>query len=146
MRAKVRQTLVALGAAALTAGPMTVTGQYVDSPEALKNHAVAASPRAKEVFPWLRGTTPVVTREAGKSPLADVGSNRAILASPRMLENFPELRPMGRPQAASSAADELAAIRSNRALAASPRMLELFPVLARAPVETPCTCDVAALK
>ena len=91
----------------------------------MKNRAILASPRAKELFPTLRGVPPTVARDAERTALADIGKNRAILASPRALEHFPELRPMGRPRAVT-AGGELAAVRANRALAASPRMLELF--------------------
>ena len=124
----------------------TVTGQAFDTGE-VKNRSILASPRAKEVFPSLRGTPATVTRDATKTALADIKNNRAVLASPRALEHFPELRLNGRPRAVTSEADELAAIRANKALTASPRMVELFPALGRAAApEIVCTCEVAVVK
>jgi ABC-type branched-subunit amino acid transport system ATPase component len=145
MKTNARITLLVVALAALAVGPRPVTGQAIDSVEGLKNRAILASPRAKEVFPALRGVAPAVARDAGQKPLADIRKNRAILASPRALEQFPELRPMGRPRAVTREGGELAAIRANRALAATPRMLELFPALAIRTVEA-CSCDVALLK
>ena len=130
MRATGRIALLALGAAALTLGGETAKAQAVDSLQELNNRAVAASPRAKEKFPWLRGSVPV-PREKGKTVMAYVADNRAVLAAPRTQEEFPELRPMARPRAGTFESDELAAIRANAALAVNPRMLELYPALAR---------------
>jgi hypothetical protein len=102
------------------------SGQVFDYVEALNNRAIAASPRAKEQFPWLtRGAA--VTRT--KTAVAGVTRNRAYAASPRVLEQFPELaRPAQPAQAGSSVAGPV--IR-NRAWAASPRAKEEFPWLAR---------------
>ena len=121
--------LLAVIAAALSLNASTSSGQVFDSAEALSNRAVAASPRAKEVFPWLtRGTATAVTPT--KTALAHVTKNRAFAASPRVLEQFPELARPAQPVkfADSSVA---ATVIKNRALAASPRAKEEFPWLAR---------------
>ena len=121
--------LLAVIAAALSLNVSTSSGQVFDSVEALNNRAVAASPRAKEVFPWLtRGTATAVTPT--KTGLADVTRNRAFAASPRVLEQFPEL---ARPAQPVKSADSSVAttVIKNRAFAASPRAKEEFPWLAR---------------
>lgn len=141
MKTTMRMTLLGVTAAVLTMGGTALATNTLD----LNNRAILASPRAKELFPALRGVPPTVARDGERTALADIGKNRAILASPRALEHFPELRPMGRPRAVTPAGGELAVIRANRALAASPRMLELFPALAAKTVEI-CRCDVALVK
>ena len=121
--------LLAVIAAALSLNVSTSFGQAFDSFEALNNRAVAASPRAKEVFPWLtRGAATAVTPTT--TALADVTRNRAFAASPRVLEQFPEL---ARPAQPVKSADSsvAATVIKNRALAASPRAREEFPWLAR---------------
>jgi hypothetical protein len=125
MKTKSILYLVAVTAAALSLNITTTIGQPIDSVESLKNRAVAASPRAIEVFPWLarNRAEPIVSTEAiakSKNLLTEVKGNRALAASPRMKELFPE-----------------------RALAASPRMREVFPELARG---TERAIEVAPLK
>jgi hypothetical protein len=121
--------LIVVSAAALALNVSTSSGQVVDSDEVLSNRAIAASPRAKEVFPWLtRGTATAV--KPTKTALADLTKNRAFAASPRMLEQFPELsRPAERARPADGSV--VAAVIKNRALAASPRAKEEFAWLAR---------------
>lgn len=121
--------VLAVIAAALSLNVSTGSGQVFDSVEALNSRAVAASPRAKEVFPWLtRGTATAV--KPTKTALADLTKNRAFAASPRMLEQFPELsRPAHRARPADGSV--VAAVIKNRALAASPRAKEEFAWLAR---------------
>lgn len=129
MKMKTRLYLLAVSAAALALNVSTSSGQVFDSVEALNNRAVAASPRAKEVFPWLtRSTVSPVT--PAKTALADVTKNRAFASSPRTLEEFPEL---ARPAQPAKAGDSsiAATVIKNRALAASPRAKEEFPWLAR---------------
>ena len=129
MKAKTKLYLLAVSAAALALNVSTTSGQVFDSVEALNNRAVAASPRAKEVFPWLtRGTATAVT--SGKTALTDMTKNRALAASPRTLEQFPELaRPAQPPKVTDSSV--ASTVIKNRALAASPRAKEEFPWLAR---------------
>ena len=123
---KTKSYLLAVGAAALALNLSTSSGQVFDSVADLKNSAVAASPRAKETFPWL--TRKAVVKPA-KSSVADVVRNRAFAASPRMIEQFPELaRPAQPVKPASSTAG---AVLKNRAFASSPRAREEFPWLAR---------------
>ena len=129
MKTKNKLSLLAVMTAALALNVSTSSGQVFDSVEALSNRAVAASPRAKEVFPWLtRSTVSRVT--PAKTALADVAKNRAFASSPRTLEQFPELV---RPAQPAKACDSSVAamVIKNRAFAASPRAKEEFPWLAR---------------
>jgi hypothetical protein len=105
------------------------TAQPIDSVESLKNRAVAASPRAKEFFPWLTRSAGTATR-ATDSNLASVTKNRAFASSPRVLEEFPELL---RPAQALREKDSSVAstVIKNRGFASTPRAREEFPSLAR---------------
>ncbi len=127
MKTRRKLYLLAVTAAALSLNVSMSSGQVFDSVEALNNRAVAASPRAKEVFPWLtRGTAVTPTKTA----LTDLTKNRAFAASPRILEQFPELARLAQPVRSGDSAVAAAVIK-NRALAASPRAKEEFPWLAR---------------
>ena len=127
MKTKNKLSLLAVIAAALSLNVSTSSGQVFDSVEALNNRAIAASPRAKEAFPWLtRGTAVTPTKTA----LTDVTKNRAFAASPRTLEEFPELARTAQPVKSADSSVAATVIR-NRALAASPRAKEEFPWLAR---------------
>jgi hypothetical protein len=89
-------SLLAIIAAALSLNVTTATAQYVDSVASLNNRAVAASPRAKEAFPWLtRAPSPraeaCCAEATAKNELTAVKKNGALAASPRGLEQFPEL-------------------------------------------------------
>ena len=134
MKTKNKLYWLAVGAAALSLNVSTSSGQVFDSVSALNNRAVAASPRAKEVFPWLtRNTATAVTRAKSsdsKTALTEARKNRAFAASPRTLEQFPEL---ARPAPALKATDSAVAstVIKNRAWASSPRVREEFPWLAR---------------
>lgn len=134
--------LLAMTTVALTLNATTSFGQVFDSVDALSNRAIAASPRAKEEFPWLlRSVTQpssgrVVTTNT-RSAAAVVIENESLAVSPRMREEFPEL---ARPSVATSepmitasgtGADALTEVKRNNALAASPRMQERFPELSR---------------
>src|SRR5947209_4270069 len=82
--------LGAVAAAALTANQNLQAADF--SLSDLSNRAVAASPRAREQFPWLtRQASPRAesTPPAG-SVLSTIKKNRALAASPRMREEFPE--------------------------------------------------------
>jgi hypothetical protein len=131
MKTKNYLSLLALTAAALSLNITTATAQYVDSVESLKNSAVAASPRAKESFPWLtRSASPRTEACCAANELTGVTKNRALAASPRALEQFPELaRPVKALKATDSAV--VSTVLKNRAWAASPRAREEFPWLAR---------------
>ncbi len=127
--------LVAVSGAALSLNVSTSSGQVFSPADAVNNRAIAASPRAKEAFPWLN-RAPVIRTEAcckettENAALAAVKKNRALAASPRMLEQFPEL--------ARSAAPSEAPVfyiaplaEKNTAILSSPRMRELYPALSR---------------
>ena len=123
---KTSNKLIALAiiASAGLLGAQISTAQPIDSMKSLENRAVAASPRAKELFPWLTRSA-----EPAKAIRPPVTENRAFAASPRVLEQYPELLRAAQPQ---KSADQLAApIIGNRAVAASPRAKEEFPWLAR---------------
>lgn len=127
MKTNSKWYLLALGATLVALNAPPSSGQVFNSVEALNNRAVAASPRAKEAFPWL--TRDAVVRPT-KTAVADVMKNRAFAASPRTLEEFPEL---ARPAQPVKSADSsvIAGVIKNRAFAASPRAREEFPWLAR---------------
>lgn len=153
MKTHTKLYLLALSAAAVSLIVPTASGQAFDSVEALKNRSIAASPRAREVFPWLaRSETELSPCEkagtTSKSSLAEVKSNRALAASPRMKEIFPELaRPSVFADESTAATwtgiNPLTEVTRNRALAASPRMHELFPELTRGAEKT---IEIAPLK
>ena len=123
MKAKDKVYLITL-AAVLSLN--AATAQPFDSVGDLSNRAIAASPRARELFPWLtRSGEPVKASKA--TSIAD--KNRAFAASPRVLEEYPELaRPS---QAAKSGGEFATPVIKNRAVASSPRVKEEFPWLAR---------------
>lgn len=125
--------LLAVSAAALSLTISTSSGQVFSAADALNNRAVAASPRAKEAFPWLtRGTVKTTSPSksaASKTALTAAAMNRAFARSPRLLEQFPELaRSAPAPQTTDSAI--ASTVIMNRAWASSPRAKELFPWLA----------------
>lgn len=122
--------LPAVTAAVLSLTPSLATGQAVDSLASLKNRAVAASPRAREVFPWLSEDVRREPQIVRHPVLADEFKNRAVFASPRSLELFPQL---GRTFAGrtGSGSTELSAALANRAVLVSPRTQEQFPIIAR---------------
>jgi hypothetical protein len=125
------------------------------SPSDLSNRAVAASPRAKEQFPWLtRQALPQSEAKArSESVLSAIKQNSALAASPRTREQFPELTRAEEPQTLATAKSgtgesQLTAVTKNSALAASPRMREQFPELARGYTSQSATklFEVAPLK
>lgn len=124
----------------LSLGAGNLIAQVFTASDVVNNRAIAASPRAKEAFPWLNRHTPKGSENtpptAVNKALDKVKRNHALAASPRMIEQFPELA--HRPQAthaiaAKSVARPTPATRAirNRSLTTSPRMRELFPQLAR---------------
>lgn len=127
--------LVAVSAAALSLNVSTSSGQVFSPADAVNNRAIAASPRAKEAFPWLN-RAPVIRTEAcckettENAALAAVKKNRALAASPRMLEQFPELSRSAAPSEAP--VFNIAPLaEKNSAILSSPRMRELYPALSR---------------
>jgi hypothetical protein len=146
MKTKNYLSLLAIIAAAVSLNPTTVTAQSVDSVESLKNRAVAASPRAKEVFPWLT-RAPSSTSDACcdkgevKNELTEARKNRAIAASPRLLEMFPEL---GRDPTPPREFTIAPLVEKNSAFLTSPRGREEFPALSRG--TTPGTAKGGASK
>ncbi len=151
-RMKTKLYLLAVSAAALSLNLTIASAQVITSSDVANNRAIAASPRAIEVFPWLArdATKPAVTAKPSdtRAALAEVKKNRALAASPRMLEQFPELgrpvQPLRKSTESSIASTEL----KNRAYAASPRALEQFPWLARggAAKATDKTFQIAPVK
>ncbi len=135
MKTQAKLYLLAVSAVAFSLSVASSFAQPFNATDALNNRAIAASPRAKEVFPWLTRDTakPVVTAKSAdtRTVLTEVKKNRALAASPRMLEQFPELgrpvQPLRKSTESSVASTEL----KNRAFAASPRAIEQFPWLAR---------------
>ena len=131
---KTNNKLIALAiiASAGLLGARISTAQPIDSVKSLENRAVAASPRAKDLFPWLTRTAPteVKTGQPSDSKLAGVTRNRAFASSPRVLEEFPELL---RPAQALKEKDSSVASTfiKNRGFASTPRAREEFPWLAR---------------
>lgn len=134
MKTKSKIPLLAVSAVALLLNVSTSSGQVFDAAEALNNRAVAASPRAKEAFPWLTRST--ATRGApakgsdANTGLMAVMKNRALAASPRAREQFPELSRPAQP-ARDEDASMATTVLKNRAFANSPRAREEFPWLAR---------------
>ena len=133
MKTKNYLSLLAIIAAALSLNITTATAQYVDSVESLKNRAVAASPRAKEAFPWLTRTLPPRTETCcaeatPKNALTEATKNQALAASPRTLEQFPELIRTWVPRQEFNIAP---LAEKNASVLSSPRRREEFPALLR---------------
>lgn len=135
MKTKSKLYLLAVSAAALALNVSTGSGQIFSPADAMNNRAVAASPRAKEAFPWLTRTAAPRTEACCKettegAALAAVKKNRALAASPRMLEQFPELARSAAPSEAP--VFNIAPLaEKNTAILFSPRMRELYPALSR---------------
>jgi hypothetical protein len=150
---KTTQTLL-LGAVAAALLTATATVRAADfSVKDLSNRAIAASPRAKEQYPWLTrtATTPSDTVKRTETVVSTIRKNRALAASPRMLEQFPALARANTVTPATSTPTvntEVARVLKNRAYAASPRAIEQYPWLARGyrPQTTTETIEVAPLK
>jgi hypothetical protein len=134
MKTQNKLTLLAIIVAAWSMNIPTVFGQPIDSVESLNNRAFAASPRAKEIFPWLTRSTAAAVMPTkpsnSKAALAEVTRNRAFAASPRVLEQFPELARKAPPLKATDSSVASTVIK-NRGLASTPRAREEFPWLAR---------------
>jgi hypothetical protein len=135
MKTKNKLYLVAVGAAALALNISTSSGQVFSPVDALNNSAIAASPRAKETFPWL-ARAPVTRTDAcckettENTALVAVKKNRALAASPRVLEQFPELARSAAPSDAP--VFNIAPLaEKNTAILSSPRMRELYPAFSR---------------
>ena len=135
MKTKNKLYLLAVSAAALALNISTSSGQVFSTADAANNPAVAASPRAKEAFPWLTrapvNRTEVCCKETTENTaLAAVKKNRALAASPRMLEQYPELARSADP--IETPVFNIAPLaEKNAAILSSPRMRELYPALSR---------------
>jgi hypothetical protein len=125
---KPMKTKIIVGMAALA---VTLTGSlnsYADSGftirDARNNTAVAASPRAREQFPWL---TRAVSSQSSVSAVSAELKNGAYAKSPRVLEQYPELTRVG----AQKTSDACVVFQEllNRGFAESPRAKEEFPTL-----------------
>jgi len=135
---KTTKTLLlgAVATVALAANQSILAADF--SPSDLSNRAIAASPRAKEQFPWLtrKASAQTETTPRAFDVPAAVKNNRALASSPRMREQYPQLV-LGEPPATLALSKpntgnrELDKVMKNRALARSPRILEQFPELAR---------------
>ena len=145
MKTKNYLSLLASIVAALSMNITTADAQSVDSVESLKNSAVAASPRAKEVFPWLT-RAPSSSSDACcdkgevKNALTEAKKNRAYAASPRVREMFPELGRDPTPRREFTIAP---LVEKNTAFLASPRAKEQFPELR---LSSPATAKGGASK
>jgi len=129
MKTKNYLSLLALTAAALSLIPATSMGQVFNSEDVVNNRAVAASPRAKEAFPWLtRSALPRTEACCAVNELTAVKNNRALAASPRMLEQFPEL---ARSAPARPEFTIAPLVEKNEAVRSSPRYREEHPALPR---------------
>lgn len=130
--------LLTIGTAILTLNSVSTIGQVFSGNDVSNNRAIAASPRAREEFPWLTRDQPRV--EKAKGALVMRGK---FLAAPRVLEEFPELARSSEPTKGSYS--NASTLLKNRALAASPRAQEEFPWLARDNFRDP-SFQVAPLK
>ncbi|MBN9688655.1 MAG: hypothetical protein J0M24_00320 [Verrucomicrobia bacterium] len=129
MKTKSKWYLVAVSAAALALNVSTSSGQIFSPADASNNRAVAASPRARETFPWLTRTAVPRTKACcASSTLEEVKKNRAFAASPRMLEQFPELSRQARTQPEFTIAP---LVEKNAAVVSSPRYRENHPEVSR---------------
>jgi hypothetical protein len=129
MRTKNRLSLLAVTAAALSLSLATSIGQVFNSKDVVNNRAVAASPRAKEAFPWLTRPAPPRTDECcAANELTTVKNNRAFAASPRALEQYPQLARSAPAQHEFTIAP---LVERNSAVQSSPRYREQYPALSR---------------
>ena len=133
MKPKNRLYLLAVTAAALSLSPATSIGQVFNYEDVINNRAVAASPRAKEAFPWLTRTAAPRTDtccDEGevKNALTAARMNRAYAASPRVREMFPEL---GLTPTQPREFTIAPLVEQNAAVQSSPRYREQYPALSR---------------
>ena len=133
MKTKNYLSLLALTATALSLNITPATAQYVDSVESLKNRAVAASPRAKEAFPWLTRapsspSDACCDKSEVKNELTEAKRNRAYATSPRVREMFPEL---GRDPTVRQEFTIAPLVEKNAAVQSSPRYREQHPEVSR---------------
>lgn len=134
MKTKNKLYLLAMTAAALSLSATTGLGQVFSPQDATNNRAIAASPRAKEAFPWLT-RTPSVRADAccdqgeARNALTEAKKNRAYASSPRVRELFPELGLTPTPSAEFTIAP---LVEKNEALKSSPRYREQHPEALRA--------------
>lgn len=133
MKTKNYLSLLAIIATAVSINTTTADAQSVDSAESMKNSAVAASPRAKEVFPWLTRAPSSVSdsccdKAEAKNALTEAKKNPAYAASPRVRELFPELGRDPTPRREFTIAP---LVEKNEAVQSSPRYREQHPELSR---------------
>ncbi len=129
MKTNTKLYLLAVTAAAFALSATTSVGQVFNANDTINNRAVAASPRAKEAFPWLTRTAPPRTDaccEKGevKNALTEAKKNRAYAASPRVRELFPELGLTPTPPTEFTIAP---LVEKNEAFKSSPRYREQHP-------------------
>jgi len=145
MKTRNRLYLLVVTAAALSLSAATSIGQVFNYEDVINNRAVAASPRAKEVFPWLT-RAPSSSSDACcdkgevKNELTEAKKNRAYAASPRVREVFPELGRDPTPRREFTIAP---LVEKNAAFLASPRAKEQFPQLR---LSSPATAKGGASK
>lgn len=126
---KTKVYLLAVSAAALSLSATAGFGQVFSPADALNNRAVAASPRAKEAFPWLTRAPSVRTdaccdKGEARNALTEAKKNRAYAASPRVRELFPELGLTPTPPTEFTIAP---LVEQNEAVKSSPRYREQHP-------------------
>jgi hypothetical protein len=135
MKTNIKISVLAVSALALSLSHTVAVGQPFNASSVVQNRAIAASPRAREVFPGLTrdGVTPVKrkTSPTANATLSEVNKSRAWATSPRGLEEFPELLRPAQPRQRSADVSVASTIIKNRALGFSPRGLEEFPWLSR---------------
>ena len=133
MKTKNKMYLLAVTAAAFALSATTSVGQVFNAEDVTNNRAVAASPRAKEAFPWLTRTAPVradacCDKGEVKNALTEAKKNRAYAASPRVRELFPELGLTPTPPTEFTIAP---LVEKNEAVKSSPRYREQHPEISR---------------
>jgi len=147
MKTKTRLHLLAVTAAALALNISTSSGQVFSPADAVNNRAIAASPRAKETFPWLtRAPSPrtetCCASATTRNALTEARKNRSFATSPRALEQFPELARPVTPCHESSVAP---VVVQDTAALTSPRAREAFAPFSRGAKVSTTTCSFCRL-
>ena len=117
------------GITAISAVSTSTLGQSFDSPDALRNKALANAPRTREAFPERSLRSDTAARPDVGKRVRDRLTNVAWANSPRALEEFPSLsRSLSWPTRSPAQVTEAV---KNRAWAASPRGREESPWIDR---------------
>lgn len=116
--------LLAVATAVLLAPSMALFAQAAESNQAPLNPAFAASPRAKEAYPWLTRVATVRNDRDTRSAGSVIKQHRSLATSPRILEQYPELTRLQSSPVRSDAASRTVA---DSVLRTSPRARGLSP-------------------